>query len=178
MSLSRNRVTPAHTPPEYAAWLERVQHGRRGVIVLVVALALPALLMTIGLLAVDVPWLYCCKSEAQNSADAAALAAAGMLREVDDPTVGALRLDHAIIAAEDLGRLNLVAHGVPTVTAQLSDRVLSPIMRRPLCADVRVTATVPLFFAPAIGRESAEVAAEASACASLNETPARVVLTR
>jgi Flp pilus assembly protein TadG len=165
----------------------RTLRNDRGVIAVIVALVL-VVLLGIAALAIDVGYLMAGRNELQNAADAAALAAARQLGE-NYKTGGTVNV---ITTAENVGHENKTA-GVDLAIADVSatlgmwDPSTTPRFTAtstdPFAVQVEVkrvtgtgTGAVSTFFGKALGRNTADISAIATAslsgiCTSANSLP-------
>lgn len=131
---------------------------RRGTVLVLVAVSMTAMLALVAL-AVDVGLLYAARGEAQNAADAAALAGAGSFLEAPGDPAAASAL------AEEVGERNLVRN--ESVDIRPGEDVTVEPERERVTVTVRRLAArgnaVPTYFARLIGFSSADVSATATA---------------
>jgi Flp pilus assembly protein TadG len=156
----------------------RGRHGRRGTVVVPVVVCSLALI-GFAALAVDVGHLYCTRAELQRTADASAMAAAGLLADYTDGDP----LPRARQCAQALATRNTVL-GSPITLSPTSDIIFgraawdeftrkytfTPTESCSNAVRVRVRRTadssngaVPLFFANVFGQSRKDMSAEATA---------------
>lgn len=161
---------------ELVAFVLRQARGSRGA-VLVLTLFLMLGLVMLFAFVVDTGWFYVARNEAQNAADAGALAGAVSLLHVDDED-GATKLLEAEAAARELARLNLVCGQAPDVAVSwptLPACTPGPVHGRPTCLAVQVTRTCSTLAMGIVGVSTFHAGAYAAGWADLEARHVRLV---
>ncbi|MEK6709682.1 MAG: Tad domain-containing protein [Nitrospinota bacterium] len=127
----------------------RLLRGARGQVLAIAALALPVML-GMGALSVDVGYMYVARTAMQTAADAGTRAGAAILAA--GGTQAAANTEALNFANQNLGRLSYLTGATPAVSFPTATSI-----------QVNITHSLPLFFAPVIGFNTAGVNATAAA---------------
>lgn len=132
--------------------LLRRLRGAGGQVLAIAALALPVI-MGMGALSVDVGYMYVARTAMQTAADAGARAGAAILAA--GGTQSAASAEAASFANQNLTRLSYLSGAAPVVSFPTATSI-----------QVNIAHSLPLFFAPVIGINTAGVTTSAAAAIS------------